>query len=76
MRAPRESNDWISVSDAAEIAGYTEEHIRRLIRQKHVEACKYVTVWQVSRKSLLKYIRYAALLGDRRGPKEDLDNSL
>jgi hypothetical protein len=73
MALRKTPDDWISVADAAQIAGYHEESIRRLIREKKIQARKFVTVWQVSRTSLLAYVRYAALLGNHRGPKDPLD---
>ena len=49
--------EWLTVSDAAEISGYHPEHIRRLIREKKINAQKFSIVWQVDRESLLDYIR-------------------
>lgn len=61
--------EWLSVKEAAEIAGYTVFHVRRLIREGEIEARKIVIVWQVDRASLMAYLRRTEELGDRRGPK-------
>ena len=64
------SNDeWITVSDAAKMSGYNEEHITRLIREGKVTAKKFSIVWQVNRNSLEAYIAKAEKLGNKRGPK-------
>jgi len=34
--------DWISVEEAAELSGYSEEQLRRLIREKQITAEKKV----------------------------------
>jgi len=64
-----ESSEWITVSQAADLSGYNEEHITRLCRQGKIKAQKYSIVWQVNRKSLLGYIAKVEKLGDKRGPK-------
>jgi excisionase family DNA binding protein len=67
------SNDeWITVNEAAQLSGYNEEHITRLIRQGKINAKKFSTVWQVSRKSLLAYVGKTEKLGNKRGPKSKL----
>ena len=64
-------DDWITVREAAELAGYHPDHLRRLIRTGEVEAQKFATVWQVKRNSLLSYLKKVEELGERRGPKTD-----
>ncbi len=62
-------DDWITTAEAVALSGYTSEHVRRLIREGAVEAKKWTREWQVSRRSLLTYLRHVEELGDRRGPK-------
>ena len=52
----RENEDWITVTEAAEISGYHPEHIRRVIREGKIDARKFSIVWQISKSSLLDYI--------------------
>ena len=63
------NSEWITVSQAAQLTGYNEEHITRLCRQGMIKARKYSIVWQVNRDSLLGYIAKVEKLGDKRGPK-------
>ena len=60
---------WITVSQAAQLTGYNEEHITRLCRQGKIKARKYSIVWQVDRDSLSSYITNVEKMGDKRGPK-------
>jgi len=65
------SNDdeWITVSEAAKLSGYDEEHITRLCRQGRITARKFATVWQVNKTSLSEYMARAEKIGNKRGPK-------
>jgi len=65
------SSEWITVSQAAELSGYNEEHIRRPLRDGSISGQKYGTVWQVERASLLDFLAKAQSSEDRRhGPKK------
>ena len=63
---------WITVNKASELSGYNEEHITRLIRDRKIKGKKFSIVWQVSRASLLAYIKKTEKLGNKRGPKSKL----
>ena len=63
------NSEWITVSEAAQLTGYNEEHITRLCRQGKIKARKYSIVWQVNRNSLLGYMEKTEKLGSKRGPK-------
>ena len=60
------NDEWLSVSEAAEISGYHPEYIRRLIRDGEIEARKFSIVWQVRRESLNNYIQSAKSQSDKR----------
>jgi hypothetical protein len=63
-------DDWITTSDASAITGYHPEHLRRLVRDGKVIGRKFGILWQVSRKSLIKYMNKATKKTDKRwGPK-------
>ena len=65
------NGNWITVSDAAEVSGYNEEHVRRLLRDGSIVGRKFGIVWQVKRSSMLSYLSKAQSSDDRRqGPKE------
>jgi excisionase family DNA binding protein len=58
--------DWITTVAAAELSGYHVNHIRRLIRLQEIEARKFGPVWQISRRSLSRYLEKAKESGDGR----------
>lgn len=65
-------DEWLTVSEAAKLSGYNEDHLRELIRDKKaIAARKFSIVWMVSRKSLLEYVAEQAKLGRKRGPKKE-----
>ena len=50
-------DDWITTAEAAELTGYHRNHILRLLEGGKVKAQKWGIQWQVSRSSLLAYVR-------------------
>ena len=66
-----ESNKWITVGQAAEISGFNEEYIRRLLRDGLVKGRKFGVIWQVNHTSILAYLGESQKLNDgRHGPKK------
>jgi len=65
------ASDWITTEEASEISGYHPHHIRRLLWSGDVKGQKWGQQWQVSRISLLAYVRSMERLGEKRGPKSD-----
>jgi excisionase family DNA binding protein len=62
-------SDWIGVTEAAKLTGYSVYHLRDLIRAGTLKAQKVITVWQIDRASLDAYIKKQSNKG-RRGPKK------
>ena len=63
--------DWITTAGAARLSGYNAAYLRELIRTGKVKAQKWGRDWQVSRASLLAYMRAAEKSADkRRGAKK------
>ena len=60
------ATDWITTSEAAELSGYNNEYLRWLIREGKISAQKFGTTWQVSKSSLLTYLREAEKSQDKR----------
>lgn len=56
---------WITTAEAAQLTGYNNEHIRRLVRSGKIRGRKFGIVWQVDRTSVLKYLE-----NEGRGPKQ------
>ncbi len=63
------AEDWITTPEASELSGYNPEHLRELIRQGRIKARKYFVIWQISKSSLLAYLREQQQRGEKRGPK-------
>lgn len=63
------ADDWITTTEACQTTGYHPVHMRRLIRTGKVKARKFGPVWQVSKESLLNYLKQIETKGERRGPK-------
>lgn len=61
--------DWITTTEAAEISGYTRQHVRLLITSGKVKGQRFGREWQVSRSSLLAHAAKSEKLGAKRGPK-------
>lgn len=62
--------DWITTAEAVQISGYHAVYLRGLIRDGKIEGQKFGLVWQISRTSLLSYLKEANKSADkRRGPK-------
>jgi excisionase family DNA binding protein len=62
-------DEWITTAEAAELTGYHRNHILRLLEGGKVKAQKWGIQWQVSRSSLLAYVRTVEKTGAKRGPK-------
>lgn len=63
------AEDWLKVEEAAEIAAYHPNYLRKLLRDGKVNGRKWGQTWQVSRQSLLAYLQDVEALGKKRGPK-------
>jgi excisionase family DNA binding protein len=49
--------EWLTLTQAAEISDYHPECIRELIREGKISAHKFGTVWAVHKGSLLEYLQ-------------------
>lgn len=61
--------EWLTVQQAAELAGYHADTIRKLVRTGQISARKWGRDWQVSHKGLKAYLAKVDRLGQKRGPK-------
>ena len=64
--------DWITTKQAAELTNYSMKHVRRLIVAGKVKGQRFGRDWQISRQSLLAYVRKAEESGEKRGPKTNV----
>jgi len=63
------AEDWLTTKQAAELTGYTTDHIRKLATAGKVKAQRWGRDWQIDHHSLLVYAKAAEKLGEKRGPK-------
>ena len=65
------AENWITTEQAAELSGYHENHLRRLIRSGDIKAQKRGGHWWVDRASVEAYVAKAKKTDDARyGPKD------
>jgi excisionase family DNA binding protein len=65
-------DDWITTQEAAEISGYHRVYISELARLDKIKAQRFGQSWQISRSSLLAYLKLAGKSEDKRqGPRVD-----
>lgn len=48
-------SEELSVKEAAELTGYSEDHIYHLAQTGRIKARKVVSVWQIDKADLLRY---------------------
>ena len=63
--------EWLTTFEAARIANYDPDYIRKLVRAEKIIARKWGQSWQIQQNSLLEYLKKSQLIGDRRGPKRN-----
>jgi excisionase family DNA binding protein len=61
--------DWLTTNEAVQISGYELDYIRKLVRAKKITGRKWGQSWQVSRKSLLEFLKSREQHGEKRGRK-------
>ena len=65
--------DWITIDEAVSLSNYYPDTLRRLMREGKIRGKKFVTVWQVSKSSLLAYLHEMEKRGEKRGRKKTID---
>lgn len=66
MRASIDGKDYVDVQEAAELAHYTPEHVRRLARQDKIESVRRGTMLFISLSSLEEYVTQMKRLGNEK----------
>ncbi len=69
------ADEWLSITEASKLVDYHPETIRDLAKARKIKSRKIVDRWQVSKASLLKYIRNVSELGEKRGRKKTVDKN-
>ena len=66
----RSIEDFMTIEEATDFSGYTEQYLRRMSRAGKIEAIKRGHFWLVNRHSLEAYMSKAEDADDRRyGPR-------
>jgi hypothetical protein len=68
--------DWLTTYEAVRISGYELDYIRKLVRAKKIVGRKWGQSWQVSRASLLEFLKSKEQQGLKRGRKPKLQNKV
>lgn len=61
--------DWLTTYEAVRISGYELDYIRKLVRAEKIVGRKWGQSWQVSRSSLLEFLKTREKEGQKRGRK-------
>jgi excisionase family DNA binding protein len=61
--------DWLTTYEAVRLSGYELDYIRKLVRAKKIVGRKWGQSWQVSRSSLLEFLKTRDNEGQKRGRK-------
>jgi excisionase family DNA binding protein len=66
----RPLEDYLTIEEAVDLSGYTDQYVRRMARDGKVEALKRGHFWLIERASLVAYMKNARRTEDKRfGPR-------
>jgi len=64
------SKEYISVRTAAEISGYNQQYLRRLLRGNILKSKRLGQLWLIERNGFVEYLNHAKQSNDKRfGPQ-------
>ena len=64
------TGEFLTVRSAAEISGYNQQYIRRLLRNQVFQSRKIGQIWLIDKKSFMDYLKSANKSKDKRfGPQ-------
>jgi len=62
--------DFLTIEEATELSGYTDQYLRRMAKQGRLHAIKRGYFWLIERASLEAYVKAAQQTDDQRfGPR-------
>ena len=61
--------DWLTTYEAARLSNYELDYIRKLVRARKIVGRKWGQSWQVSRQSLIEFLKSREQQGEKRGRK-------
>jgi len=70
FNSPEKSSEYITVKAAAEISGYNQQYLRRLLRENVLQSIKLGQLWLIDHGDFIRYLTYARQSKDNRyGPQ-------
>ena len=70
------SNDYITVRTAAEISGYNQQYLRRLLRDNTFRSKRLGQLWLIDRDHFMEHLYMIRRSKDKRvGPQNDATDS-
>ena len=64
------SNNYITVRTAADMSGYNQQYLRRLLRENILKSKRLGQLWLIERNGFVEYLKHAKQSNDKRyGPQ-------
>jgi len=63
--------EWLTTFEAAQIANYDPDYIRKLVRAEKIKHAEWGQSWQVQRDSLFEYLKKFRGIGKPKGTKKN-----
>ena len=62
--------EYLTVKSAAELSGYNQQYLRRMLRNRVFKTRKIGQIWLIDKKSFMFYLKSANISKDKRfGPQ-------
>lgn len=62
--------EWLTTYEAARMADYDPDYVRKLVRAGKIKARKWGQSWQIHGASLMSFKKQNEEKGEKRGPKK------
>jgi excisionase family DNA binding protein len=61
--------EWLTTYEAAKVAEYHPDYLRKMVRAGKIKARKWGLSWQINYESLMAFKKESGEKGGKRGPK-------
>jgi excisionase family DNA binding protein len=61
--------EWLTTYEAATVAEYDPDYLRKMVRAGKIKARKWGLSWQINSESLMAFKKESEEKGGKRGPK-------
>jgi len=62
--------EWLTTYEAAKVADYDPDYLRKMVRAGKIKARKWGLSWQINCESLMTFKQESEEKGGKRGPKK------